>query len=110
MKRMKSDQVNKNWADVLRYVRNGGTVIVEHYSRAIARLIAEDDTLVVLRTDSVNQAERLRRLVREHGALGLPFPNNATPTLRVVDEHGAPVNRGAIPSVAVQLVPTEDGE
>jgi antitoxin (DNA-binding transcriptional repressor) of toxin-antitoxin stability system len=78
--RMKSDQVRLNWRDVLDHARQGGTTIVEHYNRAVARVIPENDNLVVLRVPNANQAERLRRLVRDHGALGIPFPNNATPT------------------------------
>lgn len=39
MKRMKSDEVRKNWADVLQHVRTGGEVIVEHYNRPIARIV-----------------------------------------------------------------------
>jgi antitoxin (DNA-binding transcriptional repressor) of toxin-antitoxin stability system len=38
MKHMKSDQVRQNWRDVLDYVRAGGTVIVEHYNRQVARI------------------------------------------------------------------------
>lgn len=35
---MKSDQVRTNWRDVLDHVRSGGTVIVEHYNRPVARI------------------------------------------------------------------------
>lgn len=36
IKRMKSDQVRRQWRDVLDYVRHGGTVVVEHYQRPVA--------------------------------------------------------------------------
>lgn len=35
-----------------------------------------DEHVVTLVTRNPNQAERLRRLAREHGSLGVPFPNN----------------------------------
>jgi antitoxin (DNA-binding transcriptional repressor) of toxin-antitoxin stability system len=37
-KRMKSDQVRTDWKNVLQYVRQGGTVIVEHYNEPIATI------------------------------------------------------------------------
>jgi hypothetical protein len=49
---------------------------------------------------------RLRRLIAEHGALGIPFPNNATAGWKIVDENGDPVNVHAIPNVKVQAVDT----
>lgn len=102
-KRMKSDQVRQNWRDVLEHVRTGGAVVVEHYNRTVARVIPEDDTLVILQVSTANQAERLRRLIRDHGALGIPFPNNASLGWRVVDEQGDPVNSHDIPSVGVAI-------
>jgi antitoxin (DNA-binding transcriptional repressor) of toxin-antitoxin stability system len=110
MKRMKSDQVRQNWRDVLDHVRTGGIVVVEHYNRAVARLISEDDTLVTLRVRNANDAERLRRLVRDHGSLGIPFPNNTTPGWRVVDENGEPVNPHSINSVGVEIANGEERE
>lgn len=101
---MKSDQVNKSWADVLRLVRSGGTVLVEHYNRGIAWMVPADDDIVVLRAASPSQAERLRDLVREHGAVGIPFPNNTTPGCRVVDENGEPPHPGTVPSVEVTVL------
>jgi antitoxin (DNA-binding transcriptional repressor) of toxin-antitoxin stability system len=38
MKRMKSSEVRTGWRDVLDYVRSGGTVVIEHYDRPIARI------------------------------------------------------------------------
>lgn len=38
VKRMKSDQVRREFADVLQFVRTGGTVIVEHYNRPVATI------------------------------------------------------------------------
>lgn len=65
--------------------------------------VPEDDTLVTLRVPKASQAERLRRLVAEHGSVGIPFPNNTT-GWRVVDENGGPVNPHAIPSVSVLVL------
>jgi antitoxin (DNA-binding transcriptional repressor) of toxin-antitoxin stability system len=102
--RMKSDEARINWRDVMDYVQAGGSVIVERWNKTIARVIPENDTLVVLRVSSANQAERLRQLVREHGSLGIPFPNNGHPDWTVTDGQGNPVNVHAIPSVGVQIV------
>jgi antitoxin (DNA-binding transcriptional repressor) of toxin-antitoxin stability system len=44
-RRMKSDQVRTNWRDVLDHIRSGGTVIVEHYNRPIARIAPLEDTM-----------------------------------------------------------------
>lgn len=41
-KRMKSDEVRKNWAEALRHVRNGGTVIITHYTDEIAAIVPRD--------------------------------------------------------------------
>jgi antitoxin (DNA-binding transcriptional repressor) of toxin-antitoxin stability system len=108
-KRMKSDEARINWRDVMDYVQAGGSVIVERWNKTVARVIPENDTLVVLRVSSANQAERLRQLVREHGSLGIPFPNNAHPDWTVTNGQGNPVNVHAIPSVGVQIV-TDDEE
>lgn len=104
MKRMKSDQVRTGWRDVLDAVQGGESVIVERYNRPIAQVIPQDDTIVVLRASDPVQAERLRRLVAEHGAVGMPFPNNAAPGWRIVDEDGQPVNTHSIPAAPVSLV------
>lgn len=101
---MKSDQVRQHWRDAREHVRTGGTVLVKHYNRDDALIVPADDNIVVLRMPSATQAERLRRLVAEHGALGIPFPNNSALGLRVVDEHGEPVNPHTIPSVRVEVV------
>ncbi|GAA4226142.1 hypothetical protein GCM10022254_10190 [Actinomadura meridiana] len=106
---MKSADVRKNMRDVLDRVRSGGEVVIENYTKPIARIVPEDDAVVVLRTPSATQAERLRRLVADHGALGIPLPNNTTPW-RVVDEEGQPVNPHAIPSVQVRLSPAPANE
>lgn len=103
MKRMKSDQVRVGWRDVLDEVQAGETVIVERYNRPVARILPEDDRVVVLRVADANQAARLRQLVQEHGAVGIPFPNNTTPGLRVVNEAGDPVDPHSIPSVAAEV-------
>lgn len=39
MKRMKSREVRDNWRETLRHVENGGTVVIEHYNRPIARIV-----------------------------------------------------------------------
>ena len=57
----------------------------------------------MLATANANEADRLRRLAREHGSLGLPFPNNPHPTWRVVEGAGVPVNLHSIPSVGVTV-------
>lgn len=36
---MKSREVRDNWREVIRHVENGGTVIVEHYNRPVARIV-----------------------------------------------------------------------
>jgi antitoxin (DNA-binding transcriptional repressor) of toxin-antitoxin stability system len=37
-KRIKSNEVRRDWADVLQFVRTGGTVVVEHYNRPVATI------------------------------------------------------------------------
>lgn len=43
MKRMKSREVRDNWSATLRYVGDGGTVIVEQYTRPVARIVPVDE-------------------------------------------------------------------
>jgi antitoxin (DNA-binding transcriptional repressor) of toxin-antitoxin stability system len=43
---MKSNEVRVEWADVLQYVRQGGTVIVEHYNKPIATIAPYEETPV----------------------------------------------------------------
>jgi len=38
-KRMKSREIRDNWRETLRHVENGGTVVIEHYNRPIARIV-----------------------------------------------------------------------
>jgi antitoxin (DNA-binding transcriptional repressor) of toxin-antitoxin stability system len=55
---MKSDQVRTNWRDVLDFVRSGGTVIVQHYNRPIARITPLETpmayTLTIVRGEQPN--------------------------------------------------------
>ena len=63
-----------------------------------------DDRTVTLTVRNPNEAARLRRLAREHGSLGTPFPNNEHPEWRVMDcSTDEPVNVHAIPSVGVEV-------
>ena len=39
LRRMKSNTVRQQWRDVLDYVGHGGTVVVEHYTRPVARIV-----------------------------------------------------------------------
>ncbi|MFC9973511.1 type II toxin-antitoxin system Phd/YefM family antitoxin [Spirillospora sp. NPDC127200] len=100
---MKSTEVRADWRETLRRVENGDEIVVIHYKRPVARIIPEDPSIVVLCTGSASQAERLRQLVQQHGAVGIPFPNNGHPGWRVVDENGEPVNPHAIPSIPTRL-------
>lgn len=52
-KRMKSDQVRINWADVLQHVRQGGIVIVEHYNKPIATITPYEEPAVTTYTASI---------------------------------------------------------
>lgn len=67
-----------------------------------------DDRIVTLAARNTNQASRLRHLAREHGSLGVPFPNN-DPTMVSwsVCEHTGdgwePVDRHSVASVGVEL-------
>ncbi|HEY9370203.1 hypothetical protein [Streptomyces sp.] len=38
-KRMKSREVRDNWRDVLDHVRAGNEVVIEHYTKPIARIV-----------------------------------------------------------------------
>lgn len=43
-KRMKSNEVRVDWAEVLQHVRQGGTVVVEHYTKPIADITPHKET------------------------------------------------------------------
>lgn len=45
-KRMKSDQVRVNWAEVIQHVRQGDTVIVEHYNKPVATIAPYEEPAV----------------------------------------------------------------
>jgi hypothetical protein len=67
-----------------------------------------DDRTVTLTARNPNEASRLRRLSRDHGSLGPPFPNNdSRMTTWKVCELGAdgwePVPYGAVPSIGVEV-------
>jgi hypothetical protein len=67
-----------------------------------------DDRAVTLSTRNTNEATRLRKLAREHGSLGPPFPNNDTRMTqwKVCEPVGGtwePVAHGAVPSVGVDV-------
>ncbi|MFC6883525.1 type II toxin-antitoxin system Phd/YefM family antitoxin [Actinomadura yumaensis] len=103
VKALKSRTLRDTLSEAMRFVESGGEIVIEHYRRVVARLVPADGSVVVLHTPNAAQGERLRRLVDEHGALGIPFPNNIAAGWRVVDERGEPVNPHAIPSVAVSV-------
>ncbi len=74
-----------------------------------------DDRTVTLVARNTNQAGRLRRLVREHGSLGPPFPNNDSvmSSWRVCERTGEgwePVDSHAVPSVGAELKSVFGGE
>ena len=70
-----------------------------------------DDQTVTLLARNGNEATRLRQLAREHGSLGLPFPNNGHPEWHVTDRTtGEPVNLHAIPSVGIEVKSVFGGE
>jgi antitoxin (DNA-binding transcriptional repressor) of toxin-antitoxin stability system len=102
--RMKSDEARQAWRDVLDRAKRGESTVVEHYNRAVARVIPEDDAVVILRTSDPVQAERLRRLVRDYHSVGIPFPNNDGSGRRVVEENGDPTGRHSVPSVDVEII------
>jgi hypothetical protein len=67
-----------------------------------------DERTVTFLARNTNEASRLRRLAREHGSLGPPFPNNDTEmSAWEVCEPGTdgwqPVNRHSLPSVGVEV-------
>lgn len=99
-------QQNNEHYQVLRYQTPSAMIVpVSWFERAKAALdMVSDDRTVVLTTANANEADRLRRLAREHGSLGLPFPNNSHPTWRVVEGAGEAVNLHSIPSVGVTVV------
>ncbi len=78
-----------------------------------------DDRVVTLSARNANEAVRLRQLAREHGSLGLPFPNNRPEmaSLKVCSPDGGrwePVDPHSVPSVGVEVKsvfggPTECG-
>lgn len=45
-KRMKSSEIRADWAEVLQHVRQGGTVIVEHYNKPIADVVPHREPIV----------------------------------------------------------------
>lgn len=44
VKHIKSNEARRDWADVLQHVRQGGTVVVEHYNRPIADITPHGET------------------------------------------------------------------
>lgn len=86
-----------------------GVSINELVQEAVTARLDEGTVTLVARNG--NQAARLRRLAREHGSLGLPFPNNGCPEWQVTDRStGEPVNPHAIPSVGVEVKSVFGGE
>lgn len=74
-----------------------------------------DDRTVTLTTRNANDAARLRRLAREHGSLGAPFPNNDSrmASWKVCEAVGGgwqPVEYGAVPSVGTDVKSVFGGE
>lgn len=45
-KHMKSREVRDNWRDVLDHVRSGGTVVVEHYNKPVARIVPIEEPIM----------------------------------------------------------------
>jgi len=67
-----------------------------------------DDRTVTLTARNINEATRLRRLARDHGSLGPPFPNNdpGMTSWKVCEATAGawePVSHGSVPSVGVEL-------
>lgn len=119
IKRVLSDDARKRFREILDDVEHrGGVYEISRYrdpaavlvppewfalAQAAVSLLA-DDTTVALTVPTATQAGRLRRLVSENRAVGLPFPSNAQPTWLVIDrETGDPVNIREIPSVAAEV-------
>ncbi len=70
-----------------------------------------DDRTVTLTARNTNEAARLRRLARDHGSIGIPFPDNEHPDWQVTDRTTSePVNVHAIPSVGVEVRSVFGGE
>lgn len=70
-----------------------------------------DDRTVTLAARNANEATRLRRLARDHGSIGIPFPNNGHPEWQVTDRTtDEPVNPHEIPSVGVDVKSVFGGE
>jgi len=67
-KRMKSRDIRDNWRETLRHVENGGTVIVEHYNKPIARIVPIEEPAVSATTDTARTAARIIARARDaHG-------------------------------------------
>lgn len=49
-KRMKSREVRDNWRETLRHVEGGGTVVIEHYNRPIARIVPIEEPIMTTTT------------------------------------------------------------
>lgn len=47
-RRMKSRDIRDNWRDVLDYVRAGNEVIIEHYTKPIARIVPIEENAMTL--------------------------------------------------------------
>ena len=43
--RMKSREIRDNWRDVIDYVRAGNEVVVEHYNKAVARIVPMETSM-----------------------------------------------------------------
>lgn len=71
-KRMKSDQVRREFADVLQFVRQGGSVIVEHYNRPVARITkSEDIAAEIQRAADEGTIEHARQILADAEAKSL---------------------------------------
>lgn len=62
-----------------------------------------NEAAVTVLAKNPNQAQRLRWLVRDHGSVGEPFPNNVHPTWHVC-EGSQPVDPHDVVSVGVRVV------
>jgi len=49
-KRMKSNRVRTYWRDVLDHVRAGNEIVVEHYTKPVARIVPIEENAMTLRT------------------------------------------------------------
>jgi antitoxin (DNA-binding transcriptional repressor) of toxin-antitoxin stability system len=52
-KRVKSNEARRDWAELLQFVRTGGTVIVEHYNKPIAAIVPLDRIKETAVTDTL---------------------------------------------------------